>query len=372
MIGAPTLAAAAVSVGVPATFLYLVRRLDLYGSSAPRAVALCVWWGMAAFVAAYGGNVVAARWVPLAMVVTVVAPVLEELVKSAVLVDQVRRPSFTYFVDGAVLGFAAGTGFAVLENLLYLSRSSAADGLGLSVNRVLSTSLMHGTTCALVGIALGRLRFGRTRTRAASLVGGLAAAMALHLAYNHWTSPASFRSGGLVDPVTVLAGAIVVGVAGLAGVGLLIRQGLREERRWIRAALDLDVGVTPAEVRAVDALRQVHTLLAPVGAHFGAVRQAEVTELVRLQARLGLKRQAAALATDADLKTALTADTEVLRREMDARQRAIGLYVMAYVRSVWPDPGDSLWRRLDEAVAAAPGGGHNVWAMLDERAGRGS
>ena len=100
-------------------------------------------------------------------------PGVEELVKAVVLVDQVRRPSFTYFVDGAILGFAAGTGFAMIENLVYLLGAPAADGLGLSINRVFGASLMHGTACALVGVALWRGRFGRYARRAVALGGAV-------------------------------------------------------------------------------------------------------------------------------------------------------------------------------------------------------
>jgi protease PrsW len=358
---ASTLAAAAVAVAVPLAFLFLVRRLDLYGSAGPAAVTLCVWWGLAAFVLAFAVNSLAARWLPMVVVITVVAPVVEELAKALVLVDRVRRPSFTYFVDGAVLGFAAGTGFAVLENLVYLARSPGLAGLGLSVNRALSTSLMHGTACALVGVALGRFRFGRGAARALSLAAGLAAAMALHWAFNNWLRRE-------LDPAAVLVGAIALAATGLAVVALLILHGLREERAWLRSALDLDVGVSPAEAWAVQGLRQARTMLAPVGAHFGRARQAEVAELLRLQARLGLKRQAAALAPPGPLRDGLSAEVTALRAAADARRRAIGVYVMAYVRTVWPEPGDSLWARLDEAVAAGPAGGHNVWALLGARA----
>lgn len=374
MSGLPTAVAAAVSVGIPLVFLYLVRRLDLYGSSARGAVKVCVGWGMIAFAVALGTN----SLVKLALVLTYsftanfVAPIVEELAKAVALVDQERRPGFTYFVDGAVLGFATGTGFAMVENLYFLADAGVGAGLGLSINRVFSASLMHGTACALVGVAIGRWRFGRGRSRVLALALGLAAAMALHLAYNNWVDPDRAVAG-----VTLLAGAIALGMGGLVVVALLILQGLREERSWLRTALALDVGVSPAESTAVQGLRRVKTLLAPVGERFGPARQAEVAELLRLQARLGLKRRAAQLAPDGPLRATLDDTVAQLRREVDARQQAIGLYVMAFVRAVWPDPGDSLWVGLDDAVAAMADGvdnaagvdrGGSVWTMLASRA----
>lgn len=356
----PGAAAAAVAVGVPLLFLYLVASLDLYASPDRRSVAIGAAWGAAAFVVAGAANRAALAVLPLAAVVVVVAPVVEELAKSVILVERERRPDFTYFVDGAVLGFATGTGFAMIENLAYLAGAPSGAGFGLSINRAFSTSLMHGTACAVVGIALGRWRFGRGPGRAVGLAGGLAAAMALHAAFNHWVA------GG--DPRRVVFGAVGIGLGGVAAVAVGIVLGLRDERRRLRAALAHERAVTAAESRAVQAIRQARALLDPVGERFGAARTAEVARLLQLQARLGLTRQAALAAPDGARRTALDAQVDALRRDIDARQRALGLYVMAYVRAVWPDPDDTLWQRLDAAVASGDGGADNLWTMLRDRA----
>ena len=356
----PNAAAAAVAVGVPLLFLYLVASLDLYASPDRRAVAYGAAWGALAFAVAGAANRAALAALPLAVVVVAVAPIVEELAKAVILVERERRPDFTYFVDGAVLGFATGTGFAMVENLSYLGGAPSGAGFGLSVNRAFSTSLMHGTACALVGIAIGRWRFGRGRGRVVGLAGGLAAAMALHVAFNHWVS------GG--DPRQVVYGAVGIGVAGVTAVATLILHGLREERRRLYATLARERAVTAAESRAVQALRQARALLDPVGERFGAARAAEVTRLLQLQARLGLTRQAALAAPDGPQRAALAAQVEALRRDVAAGQRALGLYVMAYVRAVWPDPDDTLWQRLDAAVAGGDGGADNLWTSLDDRA----
>ena len=92
---------------------------------------------------------------------------------------------------GYFLAVIAGVGlaliftwFKVVENLFMLSVTESEYPLAVSVNRAFATSLMHGTTSALVGVALGRLRFGRGPTRVASLLLGWAAAMALHITFN--------------------------------------------------------------------------------------------------------------------------------------------------------------------------------------------
>src|SRR5262245_23650381 len=117
-----------VSVGIPLGFLAAVRRLNLYASSfAP--VGICFAAGLVAFPLSFVLNTAALRIlmaggmigaVALMAVRLWVAPVVEEVCKSAGLVVAISRPDFTYFVDGAVCGFAGGTAFAVVENLFYV------------------------------------------------------------------------------------------------------------------------------------------------------------------------------------------------------------------------------------------------------------
>jgi RsiW-degrading membrane proteinase PrsW (M82 family) len=357
-------AAVAISIAVPLAFLALVRRLDLYASGHFGIVLRCFLWGFVAFVASFATNTLALTWFSIVAVRTAVAPVVEELFKAAPLVYYVRRPDFTYFVDGAIYGFAAGTGFAVLENLFYITTVGSDAGLALSINRAFSTSLMHGTTSALVGVSLGRLRFGRGLARLAALVFGLAMAMALHLTFNNWLVAA--RTFNL----NVLAGAILLGLGGVAAIALIILQGLREERRWLRDTLKLDVGVSAHEAAVVQELANLDALLAPVEQHFGREKRRQVEEFLRLQARLGLKRKAEQMTPELALRQELAAQIAVLQRQIDHLRREVGVYCMMYVRQILPAAEEPLWARLELGLAETPTTEHNVWGLMGDRLGR--
>ncbi len=365
----------AVSVGVPAAFLYFVRRLDLYASGGFALVVGCFVAGLLAFPLSFAANTGALRlmtlgWglstaVALLAVKTSVAPLVEEVAKSLGLVYAVRRPDFTYFVDGAIFGFAAGTAFAIIENLFYLG--NARDPLGMAVNRAFSTSLMHGTASALVGVALGRLRFGHGRQRFAALLVGWASAMALHMAFNRLVN------SGPLTPAH-LAGAIAIGIGGVVLTAACIFWGLREERAWLRETLGLGVGVSAGEANVVHRMADIDTLLAPIEQHFGAERRKQVQRFLQLQAQLGLKTKGAALAADPKLRAALEAQVADLQAQTDALRRAVGLYCMSYVRSILPDEGEPLWDRLNTALAQAGTAepSMNLWQSLADRTGSGA
>jgi RsiW-degrading membrane proteinase PrsW (M82 family) len=352
-----------IAVTIPLLFLALVRWLDLYASGSFRTVVLCLVWGMAAFYLALQVNTFAMRFVGYGLLLTLAAPIIEEILKSLALVYFVRRPDFTYFVDGAIYGFAAGTAFALLENLLYLSRASAQMGPLVALSRGFSTALMHGSASALVGVALGRLRFSRGPGRVASLLLGWAAAMTLHISFN--------------NVVNAQQGLLTLGLAivlGLGGVGLTVAfifWGLAEERRWLRETLTPAAGVSAGEAAVVQQMADLDTLLAPVTEHFGPAKRQQVAKFLQLQAQMGLKRKAQALTPDPALAATLAGQVADLRREMDSLRRDVGVYCMAYVRSILPPAGEPLWERLAQATdaAASTPAARSLWGALDERLG---
>lgn len=349
----------AIAVSVPIGFLVLVRWLDLYASGSLKGVLICFGWGIVAFWLALQINSYLGGVFGSVLLVTLIAPIVEEISKSLILVYYVRRSDFTYFVDGAIYGFAAGTCFAVLENLFYLGRVEAGAGLTVAMGRVFSTALMHGSATALVGISLGRLRFGQGPSRFISLLLGWAAAMALHITFNNVVNQ---ESGTLT-----LLGAIVLGLSGIGMVAGFIFWGLAEERRWLRETLGLKVGVSAGESAVVQKLGDLDALLAPIGEYFGAEKRKQVEAFLKLQAQLGLKRKVQEMTPDPILRSELDAQVSTLRQEIDVVRRALGVYCMSYVRSIMPPETEPLWEHLGQALERRPSSTVSLWSALSDK-----
>ena len=354
------------AVAVPLLFLALVRWLDLYASGSLKGVLICLGGGVVAFWLALPVNDAVGARVGYALLTTLAAPVAEEILKSLILIYAVRRADFTYFVDGAIYGFAAGTAFAVLENTFYLIGAGGETALFVAIGRAFSTSLMHGSASALVGVSLGRLRYGRGASRIASLLLGWAAAVALHVGFNSVV----YRGVGALTEVI----AIAIGLGGVGLIAAFIFWGLSEERRWLRETLDLQVGVSAGEAAVVQKLDDLDALLAPVGEHFGPERRKQVGAFLKLQAQLGLKRKVQELTPDARLRAEMDAQVAAIRGEIDAVRRELGVYCMSYVRSILPPESEPLWARLGQALEApASRSGSSLWraieVRIDERSG---
>lgn len=349
-----------VAVAIPLAFLALVRWLDLYSSESMKGVLVCFGWGLVAFLLALEINSFVAEWVGFGLAVTLLAPIIEEVCKSLILIYYVRRTDFTYFVDGAIYGFAAGTCFAVLENLFYLSSADADTGLALAFGRAFSTALMHGSATALVGIALGRMRFGRGASRIVSLLLGWAAAMTLHITFNNVVN----LQLGLLTQLL----AIVLGLGGVGLVIVFIFWGLAQERRWLQETLNEKLHVSEEEANIIQHLADLDVLLEPVQKRFGKQKAAQVQHFLYLEAQMGIKREVEEKTTDPKRHAELEAQIEQMEGELDKARRHVGVYVMSAVRSILPPTDWSLWARLGHALSVqAADAKQSLYAALTPR-----
>jgi hypothetical protein len=270
------------------------------------------------------------------MLLTVfLAPVVEEVLKSLVLIGLSKKMS--YFVDGAIYGFASGIGFSVVENVLYLARESSGSTPLVAILRVFSTCLMHAAASALVGTAIGRLRYGRGITRVISLVLGWALAMGLHMAFNRLVR---FNAGSLMvrSPLVPVLGGLGVGIGGAVLIVVFIRWGLREEKQWMQETLHMGVRVTRQEANMVQQYDQVdELLLQPIIERFGEEKADMVEQFLLKQAQFGIKSKARMMSQSAREQEQLQAEADKLHAEMEALRKKVGVFCMGYVRTVFDE-----------------------------------
>lgn len=359
-----------IATAIPLAFLYTIFKLDLYKTGAFKYVILSFLFGGLSFVAAYYANPALVRGGVLSFYDTVrfAAPVLEEIFKALILIYLVRRPNFTYFVDGAIYGFAVGMGFAIFENYQYVLTSADA-GLNIAIGRVISTNLMHASASALVGIALGIGRFRRSNKQIPIIIGGLLLAMLLHIGFNNLVT----RVG---NGMMVLLFGAGVGLGAAGFIAYSIKRGLAEEKTWIEEKLGMADRVTSNEAAAVQRLGDIKDLLVPLVARFGEEKGRQIERFLVLQARLGILRKTLDMHQEEASKAATRQQMEELRVEMETIRRAVGSYCMMYLRSIFPEGSSPLWGRLEntiqERIAARPKeGGINLWANLSSRTAAG-
>jgi RsiW-degrading membrane proteinase PrsW (M82 family) len=81
------------------------------------------------------------------------ASFIEELFKGIVILVMVMRKKIAFFIDAAIYGAAAGGGFAILENIIYLIYNPGMN-LFTAIIRGLGTSIMHMGMTGIVAVLL--------------------------------------------------------------------------------------------------------------------------------------------------------------------------------------------------------------------------
>jgi hypothetical protein len=127
---------------------------------------------------------------------TLAGPAIEETLKFSYLAALIASKR---------VGFTVGAGFAVVENLIYLATFDAT--LAVAALRGFGTAVMHGGTAAIAGIVAMRFAEQRGPGSAAGLVAGLAAAVALHAAYNRAAAypVAAAAAAAIVMPIAIMS-----------------------------------------------------------------------------------------------------------------------------------------------------------------------
>jgi RsiW-degrading membrane proteinase PrsW (M82 family) len=349
-----------ISLPIPATFLYLVHKLDFYGTGKFHYIRTALVAGMSVSLVAglIHAQIEAGGWLDREQVTRWVAPVSEEILKAIVLFYLVSRTDFNYVVDGAIYGVIAGFGFAIVESAFYAMGTTDGSVLSLVRDRGFSANLIHAAASGLVGSALAAAQLERGLKRGLFMLIGLMLAVSLHMVFNLL----------VMTGVSVFV-AIVAGLLSLMGIIWIIKLSLRIQGQWIAESLGMTDRVTAGEAAVVQRIQSLDEVLAPIERQFGSDKAAQTEALIYLQAEIGIKRRLTQETTDPAKRSALKLELSRLTAEMHSLRKAIGPYCLLFVRSIYLARGSQLWAVIDARVRAAgrgPAGG-GVWSTLDRR-----
>lgn len=181
--------------------------LDRYEPEPLRYLVLSFFWGacvatLVAYFVNNGAGVLLERtgFGGENMVGVFVAPFIEESMKAAFPIGLLifRRREISGIIDGIVYCGLSATGFAMVENILYLGGYGYASGveqygpasgrqlvIQLFIARIVLTGFAHPLFTSMTGIGLGiAARTADRRVRWFAVIAGLIVAMSLHGAWN--------------------------------------------------------------------------------------------------------------------------------------------------------------------------------------------
>jgi len=109
-----------------------------------------------------------------------IAPLIEETLKASFIIYLLAKQKVGFMVDAAIYGFAIGAGFALVENIYYLSAINQSN-LIIWFIRGFGTAVMHGGTTAIFAIVTKNIVDRKNGFKIQQLIPGFLFAILYHL-----------------------------------------------------------------------------------------------------------------------------------------------------------------------------------------------
>lgn len=284
-----------------------------------------------------------------------VAPLTEETLKIAFFAYCLERRRIGFLVDAAIVGFAIGAGFAVIENIEYLSAVTDPRPW-LWIARGFGTAILHATTTAIVAMAAKSL-FDRAPERGWLVyVPGWAAAVALHSLFNH----------AVVSPI--LAAAMLMLLLPLVVLAVFSRSE-RKTREWVGDGLDLDVELLGLIKSSAFASTRMGRYLEELKSRFPGPVVADMFCLLQVDLELSIRAKGLLMAREAGLELPPDPAIDAQLAERAYLEKAIGRTGLLALRPLQMTSDRDLWHQY---VLERAGQQSSWWRRIANlRAGRG-
>ncbi len=154
------------------------------------------------------------------------APLVEETLKALVIIYLFRSSRIGFLVDAAIMGFAVGAGFALVENFYYVQVHPEAT-MAVWVVRGFGTAIMHGGVTAIFAVMSQTLTERQMKINPLLYLPGFLTASILHSIFNHF----------LVSPILETLGTLLILPPVL---GLIYHRSTRAMHQWLEIDFDAD------------------------------------------------------------------------------------------------------------------------------------
>ncbi|MBI5932092.1 MAG: PrsW family intramembrane metalloprotease [Chloroflexi bacterium] len=229
-----------IGVGLPLGMLLIMFIFRLFAARTIGWVLLCMAWGALGYEAAILLNTrLGNLGIDNKILSILLTPLLLQILIALGVLFVVSRRQSDNLVDGAVYGFAAGLGFAILDNVEF-ALGNADQALANALLRSFSSTLVLATASGIVGVSMTQFHFRHRANRVAILLSGLGAAVGYNSLYNLLAQRAI---GGEILPVAFGIGGITLVGLYLAGQLRTILNQLGIEKKRADSLLDIVIPI---------------------------------------------------------------------------------------------------------------------------------
>jgi len=293
-------------------FLIVLLYMDSYKLVSLRTVLWVIFAGALLPVAGYwinGYAIEVLAW-DLPTYSRYAAPVIEEGLKASVMVFLFRTNRIGFLVDSAILGFAVGAGFGVVENFYYLYMASDAH-IAVWVVRGFGTAIMHGGAMALFGVMAQTLTERSMKINPLLYVPGFIVAITIHSVFNHFPG----------TPILTTLGTLIA----LPPILLVVfRKSARTMHEWLEVDFDEDALLLEQINSGAFAESKIGQFLEDLKEKFSGPVVVDMLCYLRLYTELALRAKGVLMMRENGLDTPVGERTRAKFEEMHYLEKSIG------------------------------------------------
>jgi RsiW-degrading membrane proteinase PrsW (M82 family) len=238
------------------------------------------------------------------------APVIEECMKACVMIYLFRSHRIGFLVDAAILGFAVGAGFGVVENFYYLYLAADAQ-IAVWVVRGFGTAVMHGGTMALFGVMAQTLTERQMKINPLLLLPGFILAITIHSVFNHFPG----------NPILTTLGTLLA----LPPIFLVVfKKSAQSMHEWLEVDFDEDAMLLEQINSGEFTESRIGRFLQDLTQNFPGMVVVDMLCYLRLYTELALRAKGVLMMRENGLDTPVGERTRAKFEEMRYLEKSIG------------------------------------------------
>jgi RsiW-degrading membrane proteinase PrsW (M82 family) len=293
-------------------FLVILVYMDSYKLVSLKSVLMViVLGGLTAVAAMYiNGWLLGVLDIPFKPFSRYAAPIVEESLKALIIVYLFRSNRIAFLVDSAIMGFAVGAGFALVENYHHLQIHSSAS-FAVWIVRGFGTAIMHGGVTAMFAVMSQTLTERQMKINPLYYLPGLMVAVFLHSVFNHF----------LVAPVLQTIGTLFVLPPLLQ---LVFHRSAAAMHDWLELDFDADTSLIDMIESGEFSHSKIGLFLDDLREKFEGPIVVDMLCYLRVYTELAIRAKAALIARENGLELPVGERTREKFEELHYLEKSIG------------------------------------------------
>ncbi|HKJ17188.1 MAG TPA: PrsW family glutamic-type intramembrane protease [Xanthomonadales bacterium] len=238
------------------------------------------------------------------------APVVEEALKALVIIYLFRTHRIGFLVDAAIMGFAVGAGFALVENFFYL-QAGAGSNMGVWIVRGFGTAIMHGGVAAIFGILSQTLTERSMKVNPLYYLPGLLVASVLHSIFNHFPFTPILTTVGTLLALPPL-------------LGIVFQRSAKSMHDWLELDFDADAQLIEMINSHSFSESKIGRFLGDLTTKFEGPVVADMLCYLRVYTELAIRAKGVLMMREHGLETEIGERTRANFEELHYLEKSIG------------------------------------------------